>query len=90
MADNDPVTTRRSELLVGRAGTARLEQGRATNVSDQVLTASGRVGAHGSVGIMTLNYEVLQLPDDPGRSLIRYSADTGSPFGARLRELVGG
>lgn len=39
---------------------------------------------------MTLNYEVMLLPDDPGLSLILYTADPGSPWEARLRELVDG
>lgn len=44
---------------------------------------------HPSVGTMTLNYESLQLPDDPGLSLVIYSADVGSPSEAKLREIVG-
>lgn len=42
-----------------------------------------------AVGDMTLNYETMQLPADPGLSLILYTADPGSPSEARLRELVG-
>lgn len=43
---------------------------------------------HPAVGEMTLNYEVMMLPDDPGLSLILYTADPGSRSEARLRELV--
>jgi transcriptional regulator with XRE-family HTH domain len=44
---------------------------------------------HDAIGEFTLNYETMHLPDDPGLSLILYSADAGSPAEARLRELVG-
>ncbi|GFG49569.1 transcriptional regulator [Mycolicibacterium agri] len=43
---------------------------------------------HPAVGIMTLNYEALQLPDDPGLTLILYSADVGSPSEAKLHEML--
>lgn len=44
---------------------------------------------HESVGTMTLNYETLHLPADPGLSLILYTAPAGSPSEAKLRELLG-
>jgi transcriptional regulator with XRE-family HTH domain len=44
---------------------------------------------HDAVGTFTVNYETAHLPDDPGLSLILYTADAGSPAEARLRELVG-
>jgi transcriptional regulator with XRE-family HTH domain len=43
---------------------------------------------HPSVGIMTLNYETLELPDDAGLTLTLYSADVGSPSEAKLHELL--
>lgn len=42
---------------------------------------------HDAVGIVTLNYETLRLPADPGLSVIVYTADAGSPSEAKLREL---
>lgn len=44
---------------------------------------------HQAVGTMTLNYETMHLPADPGLSLILYTADAGSPSEAKLHELVG-
>ena len=43
---------------------------------------------HNAIGTITLNYETLHLPADPGLSLILYTAATGSPEEAKLRELV--
>lgn len=43
---------------------------------------------HDGVGTFTVNYETVHLPDDPGLSLILYSADAGSPGEAKLRELL--
>lgn len=43
---------------------------------------------HDAVGTFTVNYESMHLPDDPGLSLILYSADAGSPAEAKLRELL--
>lgn len=45
---------------------------------------------HDAVGTFTVNYETVHLPDDPGLSLILYSADAGSPSEAKLREVLGG
>ncbi|MFD8422710.1 helix-turn-helix domain-containing protein [Streptomyces sp. NPDC059466] len=42
---------------------------------------------HEAVGIMTVNYESLALPDDPGLSLLVYTADSGSPSEEKLRIL---
>lgn len=42
---------------------------------------------HDAVGSMTLNYETLRLPADPGLSMIVYTADAGSPSEAKLRQL---
>lgn len=44
---------------------------------------------HDAVGTFTLNYETMQLPADPGLSLILYTADPGSPAEAKLIELIG-
>ena len=44
---------------------------------------------HQPVGTMTLNYETMHLPADPGLCLILYTADPGSPSEAKLQELVG-
>lgn len=43
---------------------------------------------HDTVGAMTLHYETLLLPADPGLKLILYSADRGSPSADRLRQLT--
>lgn len=43
---------------------------------------------HDAVGDFTLNYETLQLPADPGLSLIIYSADRGSPSAEKLAALA--
>ena len=43
---------------------------------------------HNAIGTITLNYETLHLPADPGLSLILYTAAAGSPEEAKLRELV--
>ncbi|GAB3188454.1 transcriptional regulator with XRE-family HTH domain [Micromonospora palomenae] len=42
---------------------------------------------HELVGPMTINYQSLALPADPGQSLIIYTADTGSPSEEKLRLL---
>jgi transcriptional regulator with XRE-family HTH domain len=44
---------------------------------------------HQAIGTITVNYETMYLPADPGLSLILYTADPGSPSEAKLRELVG-
>ena len=43
---------------------------------------------HPLVGELTLDYEVLELPADPGLTLVTYSAAPGSPSEAALRELA--
>lgn len=43
---------------------------------------------HPLVGDLTLAYESLQLPADPGLTLVSYSAEPGSPTEAALRELA--
>jgi transcriptional regulator with XRE-family HTH domain len=43
---------------------------------------------HDAIGTITVNYETMHLPTDPGLSLILYAADAGSPSEAKLRELV--
>lgn len=43
---------------------------------------------HPAVGTMTLNYETMHPPADPGLSLVLYTADVGSPSEAKLRELL--
>ena len=43
---------------------------------------------HPLVGDMTLSYERLELPADPGLALVTYSAEPGSPSEGRLRELA--
>jgi len=42
---------------------------------------------HPLVGDMTLAYEALDLPADPGLTIVTYSAEPGSPSEAALREL---
>jgi transcriptional regulator with XRE-family HTH domain len=44
---------------------------------------------HPLVGDLTLGYELLELPADPGLMLVTYSAEPGSPSEAGLRELAG-
>ncbi len=44
---------------------------------------------HDAVGTLTVNYETMHLPADPGLFVIVYTADAGSPSEAKLRELVG-
>ena len=43
---------------------------------------------HPLVGDLTLAFESLQLPADPGLTLVTYSAEPGSPTEAALRELA--
>jgi transcriptional regulator with XRE-family HTH domain len=43
---------------------------------------------HPLVGDMTLAYESLELPADPGLTLVTYSAEPGSPSEAALHELA--
>jgi transcriptional regulator with XRE-family HTH domain len=43
---------------------------------------------HPLVGDLTLAYERLELPADPGLGLVTYSAEPGSPSAQRLRELA--
>lgn len=43
---------------------------------------------HPLVGDVTLAYESLQLPADPGLTMVTYSAEPGSPTEAALRELA--
>jgi transcriptional regulator with XRE-family HTH domain len=43
---------------------------------------------HEGIGTITVNYETMHLPADPGLSLILYTADPGSPSEAKLRELL--
>lgn len=43
---------------------------------------------HPLVGDLTLAYELLELPADPGLTLITYAAEVGSPSEARLQELA--
>jgi hypothetical protein len=45
---------------------------------------------HDTIGTITVNYETMHLPADPGLSIILYAADAGSPSEAKLQELVGG
>ena len=42
---------------------------------------------HPLVGNLTLTYESLELPADPGLTIVTYSAEPGSPSEAALREL---
>ncbi len=44
---------------------------------------------HPLVGDLTLGYELMELPADPGLTLVTYSADPGPPSEAGLRELAG-
>ena len=44
---------------------------------------------HQLVGDMTLAFEMLDLPADPGLSVLIYSAEPGSPSEEALRELAG-
>ena len=44
---------------------------------------------HDAVGTLTVNYETMHLPADPGLFVIIYTADAGSPSEAKLRELIG-
>jgi len=44
---------------------------------------------HDAVGTLTVNYETMHLPADPGLFVIVYTADAGSPSEAKLRELIG-
>ena len=60
--------------------------------SDQTLfqhTHGPKRFQHASIGTVTVNYETLELPADPGLSLILYTVDPGSPAEAKLRELLG-
>jgi hypothetical protein len=43
---------------------------------------------HPLVGDLTLAYERLELPADPGFAIVTYSAEPGSPSAAALRELA--
>jgi hypothetical protein len=43
---------------------------------------------HPLVGELTLAYESLQMPADPGLTLVTYSAEPGSPSEAALGELA--
>jgi len=43
---------------------------------------------HPLVGDLTLAYESLQLPADPGLTMVTYSAEPGSPTESALRELA--
>jgi transcriptional regulator with XRE-family HTH domain len=43
---------------------------------------------HNAVGVLTLNYETLLFPADPGLSLIVYTADRGSPSAEKLQQLA--
>jgi transcriptional regulator with XRE-family HTH domain len=43
---------------------------------------------HPLVGDLTLAFEMLELPSDPGMSLLTYSAEPGSPSEEALRELA--
>jgi hypothetical protein len=43
---------------------------------------------HPLVGDLTLAYETLELPADPGLTLVTYSAEPGSPTETALRELA--
>ena len=44
---------------------------------------------HSLVGDLTVGYELMELPADPGLTLVTYSAEPGSPSEAALRELAG-
>ncbi len=44
---------------------------------------------HPLVGDLTLAYESLELPADPGLTLVTYSAESGSPSQAALHDLAG-
>ncbi|MDT0414258.1 helix-turn-helix transcriptional regulator [Streptomyces sp. DSM 41982] len=46
-----------------------------------------KVFRHPLVGELTLSYETLRLPDDPGQSLFVYHAEPGSPSAEALRLL---
>jgi MmyB-like transcription regulator ligand binding domain len=43
---------------------------------------------HPLVGDMTLAFEMLELPADPGLSVLIYSAEPGSPSEEAIRELA--
>ncbi len=43
---------------------------------------------HEPVGILTLNYETLEIPDSGGQFLSTYTADVGSPSDEKLRLLM--
>jgi len=43
---------------------------------------------HPTVGVMTLNYETLDVPDSGGQFLSTYTADVGSPSEEKLRILM--
>jgi len=43
---------------------------------------------HPLVGDLTLSYELLELPADPGLAIVTYSAEPGSPSEAALAELA--
>lgn len=43
---------------------------------------------HPLVGELTLGYELMELPADPGLALVTYSAEPGSPSAAALAELA--
>jgi hypothetical protein len=44
---------------------------------------------HPLVGDLTVGYELMELPADPGLTLVTYSAEPGSPSEAALRGLAG-
>jgi hypothetical protein len=43
---------------------------------------------HPLVGDLTLTFEMLELPADPGLSLLTYSAEPGSPSEQAMRDLA--
>ena len=47
-----------------------------------------QAAAHPLVGDLTLAFEMLELPADPGLSVLTYSAEPGSQSGEAMRDLA--
>jgi hypothetical protein len=91
VAAGNPANDRRLAVLVGELTT------RSTEFADYRAdykvfqhTDGPKRFHHDAVGVLTLNYETLLMPADPGLSLIIYTADRGSPSAEKLQVLAQG
>lgn len=83
-AGRDPYDKRRSDLI-GELST-RSEDFRVRWAAHQVKlhrTGTKRFH-HPTVGELTLDFEMLDLPGDPGQKMLLYSAEPGTPTRERL------